>query len=259
MKNLLTWCFVAAAFTSLVTDGFAQDRGGRRGQDKQQLERQVKRQARQVEQKLSRDADLLSMRELRESKRLLFELKQVLGLPTRGGGGGNNGGGGSYGPTCEVKYEQSGYNFYYYVYRDGQKFSGAYAKFSDAAAKKNQFVQSNACQDVKYSKSSVCSVKYQKSGYNYYYYAYVGDKKFSGAYAKATDAAKMVETFANAKSCFLPNNYELEPCSVDYQRSGYNNYYYVVQNGQRVSGAYSQFDDADKFFQTLIDSYVCAR
>lgn len=274
MKNLLQVITLVAGALLLSSNVQAQQAGMGRsfsidsvrpgnGQNKIRLERQVKRFSKQIQKKLAADADTLSVNELMKTKLLLEEVKNTLGLPMGPGHGGGHGGGHGSGrpnlPVCEIKYQQSSYYNYYFVYKDGQKFSSGYSSFADAAKQKDQFVQSGACQDQPVYQLPLCSVKYVKSSYYNYYKVYVGNELYSSGYSSVDDAAEKLEEFTAANVCQTPMDHELEPCSIDLITSSYYNYYYVMQNGEKLSSGYSSFGDANNFKQKLEDSYMCSK
>lgn len=230
------------------------------------MERRALRLADKVKHELTMNVSELTQSELRQVIQLLKEAKSIVTLGRGGGGGhyppGGGGGGGHYPPrhgqdVCEIKYKTSGYNKYYYVYKNGSQFSNGYSQLSTAVNERDKFVRSGTCV-VSYSLPT-CNIEYKKSGYNNYYYVTMNGSNFTGGYSQVATAASMLKKAADSKVCRVPSDYEIGRCDIERRASGYNNYYYVVKRGAVISGGYSQFETANSMKNKLAESFMCSK
>jgi hypothetical protein len=189
MKNVIrVMCFATAALilsSDAMANSFSINRPGQGGGRKAKLEQKAKKTARDLLQKIRQDGDMYSPKELRQTIKAMNKAKMILGLqPTPIGGGHGGGGGGHYKPTCSVEYVQGSYYNYYYVHKDGKKFSSGYSSFKDAADQMDQFVQSGACKQQSYHQLDSCKIEYVKGSYYNYYYVYKNGEKYSSGYSR---------------------------------------------------------------------------
>lgn len=274
MKNAIRLiCFATAAFmlsNNSLANSYSVGRVGGSGGfgpggqgpalgKKAMLENKARKTARDLLQKIREYGDMYSPKELRQAIKAMNQAKLILGLqPTPIGGGHGGGGGHQYKPVCSVEYVQGSYYNYYYVHKDGKKFSSGFSSFQDALDQMLQFVQSGACAQQAYHKLDECKVEYVKGSYYNYYYVYKNGKKYSAGYSNVSDAADFLEKVDSAGACKKPEKHQIKHCEIDLVNGSYYNYYYVMQDGEKLSSGYSSFSDADQFMAQLEDAYMCS-
>jgi hypothetical protein len=71
------------------------------------------------------------------------------------------------------------------------------------------------------------------------------------------DMADFLDKVDQAGACKKPENHEIKKCEIDLVHGSYYNYYYVMQDGEKLSSGYSNFSDADQFMAELEDASMC--
>ncbi len=140
---------------------------------------------------------------------------------------------------CDIDYTGS----YYYVSKNGQRFSDYYSQFSSADSFMRNLLQSHACRQ---KSIAYCSLEFTGS----YYYIAKNNSRFSDHYSQVNNAFNALQAFQQSRVCgaITPR-----PCSIEYTGS----YYYVARSGSRISEYYSQLGNVQSFYSNLRASRVC--
>lgn len=149
---------------------------------------------------------------------------------------------GTYRPyqVCTLEFSSN----YYYVTRNGSRFSDYFSNLNEAAFTRDDFARNYVCQ-IKYEQQN-CRLEYSSN----YYYISTGSKRISDYYSRLNQAIDQQRAFSDRGMCApaIP-----ERCSIEYS----SNYYYVARNGSRISDFESNFAQADSTLRELQYSRNC--
>lgn len=142
---------------------------------------------------------------------------------------------------CQIEYTGS----YYYVSRDGTRFSDLVSDLNRATQTRDDLAQSYVCQP-KYRTSS-CRLEYTGS----YYYISIDARRSSELSSSLSQTLHQQRDFAGRGLCRLtPSD---ERCSIEFTGS----YYYVARTGTRFSNMASTLAQANSTLNELRYSQNC--
>lgn len=148
------------------------------------------------------------------------------------------------GITCKLEYTGN----YYYVSRNGARFTELTSSLQQALDQKQQLISQGMCSNS-YQDSGKCDVEYTG---NYYYVSREG--------ARIGDLSPNVQAAINTRDMLYRSqecNYQTyQPttqCSIDYT----GNYYYVSRSGRRFTDLTTSLQQASNARDQLVRSYLC--
>lgn len=148
------------------------------------------------------------------------------------------------GMSCKLEYTGS----YYYVSRNGARFTELTPNMQQAISQKQQMTYNGACANT-YQDNGKCDVEYTGS----YYYVSRNGSRFAGLTPNIQSALQDREQLYRAGECNQQTYQPVSQCSVEYSGS----YYYVNRNGSRYTGLTSSLQQATSDRDLLVRSYIC--
>lgn len=148
------------------------------------------------------------------------------------------------GVTCKIEYTGN----YYYVSRDGTRFTDLTSSLQQALGQKQQLVSNGMCSNY-YQDNGKCEVEYTG---NYYYISRNGSR-FTGMTSNIQQSLQERETLYRAGECNQQTYQPNTQCSIEYT----GNYYYVSRGGTRFSNMTSSLQQVTADRDLLVRSYVC--
>lgn len=146
--------------------------------------------------------------------------------------------------TCKIEFSGS----YYYVSRNGQRFTELTSSLQQAIGQQQQLENSGMCE---YSQQSPGTCQLEFSG-SYYYVSRNGTRmsELTSSYRSALNTR---DTLYQARNCDVNTYYPSQTCKVEFSGS----YYYVTRNGNRFSELVSSMNQAIQTRDDLARNYVC--
>jgi hypothetical protein len=146
--------------------------------------------------------------------------------------------------VCKLEYSGS----YYYVSKDGQRFTELTQSPQQAISQKQQLENQGMCRTYGVDPGS-CQLEFSGS----YYYVSRAGTRFSSLVSNYADALRTRDMLYQSRNCnestYRPN----ASCKIEYSGS----YYYVSRNGTRFTGLTSNLNDVTRMRDDLTRNYVC--
>lgn len=146
--------------------------------------------------------------------------------------------------TCKVEYTGN----YYYVSKDGQRFTELVSSLQQAISQQQQLENSGMCA---YSNVSPGKCQLEYTG-NYYYVSRNGNR-VSELVSGYQSALNTRDQLYQSRNCDQTTYQITHQCKVEYT----GNYYYVSRGGNRFSELVSSLDQATRTRDDLARNYVC--
>lgn len=145
--------------------------------------------------------------------------------------------------VCKIEFTGN----YYYVSKDGSRFTDLTSNLQQAISQKQQLESSGICG---YSAApGTCQLEFTG---NYYYVSRSGTR-FSELVSDYRTALQTRDTLYRSRNCDEQTYRPTATCKLEYT----GNYYYVSRNGTRFSELVSNLDQATNLRNDLARNYVC--
>jgi hypothetical protein len=150
-----------------------------------------------------------------------------------------------YGDLCKVDYDGN----YYYVSRNGTRFSNLTSSLSSALSKKSELINSGVCFHDSGELKGQCKVSYDGN----YYSVSRNNSRLSSLTSSLNSAIQTRDTLYQNAECSSQTYQPQDLCKVDYD----GNYYSVSVNGYRFTSLTSSLNSAVSSRDNLIQNYIC--
>lgn len=137
---------------------------------------------------------------------------------------------------------------YYYVSRNGQRFTELTSNIQQALQQQSQLAQSGSCE---YSHQTPGTCQLEFTG-NYYYVSRNGTR-MSGLVSDYRTSLNTRDLLYQSRNCDENTYHPNLSCKIEFT----NNYYYVSRNGNRFSALVSDLNQATNTRDDLARNYVC--
>ncbi len=146
--------------------------------------------------------------------------------------------------NCKLEYTGN----YYYVSKDGQRFTELVSSLQQAIRQQQQLENSGLCA---YSSDSPGKCQLEYTG-NYYYLSRNGNR-LSELVSSYQSALNTRDQLYQSRNCDETTYQVSHQCKVEYT----GNYYYVSRSGNRFSELVSSLDQATRTRDDFARNYVC--
>lgn len=149
-----------------------------------------------------------------------------------------------YFTNCRIEFS----NNYYYVSRNGQRFTDFTSNLNYAIEQQRNLERSGSCQNS-YQSPGSCQLEFSS---NYYYVSRNGSR-MSEFVSNYRSALLTRDQLYQSNNCDDGTYRPYQTCSVEFS----SNYYYVAKNGSRFSDFFSNLNQATSARDDLARNYVC--